>query len=300
MFTTASVSEQSFLRAFLSIAYVATKPKTEEFAAAMNVSTSKVIGEVKEEYLELLEEERADFLDRITIFDASPRITEIADLLSDRLLRTVRREYRSAVMERLEGWWNDITIRQISGEKTEAIYGAEVSDKLAAIAEEYRSDNLPITFRKKKPEGISPETDDRMFVRQLRSIGTSTERIQSAIIDYYRAFEQRSSWAREDLLVQDEMEDYEDRLVEEWGRYKSLIFEALREDSPEEKLVAAGKELFKWVEFETGNLRIRERVAEPFVVRGAFHILANARPKPKVHWHPRFLERIEGILETTN
>ena len=39
-------------------------------------------------------------------------------------------------------------------------------------------------------------------------------------------------------------------------------------------------------------LRIRERVTEPYVVRGAFHILANASPSPRVYWHPRFLERL--------
>ena len=52
-------------------------------------------------------------------------------------------------------------------------------------------------------------------------------------------------------------------------------------------------------ELETDRLRIRERVAEPYVVRGGFHILANARPIPRVYWHPQFLQRLEKLLEPT-
>jgi len=300
LFTTATVADSSFLRDFLQDTSALIEKTKESFESAMAKSTTQLVSEIEVAYLELKEEECLDFLGRISIFDANPRITDIPDLLSDRLLRPVRREHRRAVIERLEGWWNDIAVRQISGEKTDPIYGAEVSDKLSAIAEEYRSDNLPITFLGKHPDKIDPDTDDRLFVQQLRLLGTTTDRIQSAIIDYYRAFQQRSSWAREDLLVPGEMEEYEDRLVEEWKRYKDFVVESLGSDESEDKLIAAGREIFRWAEFETNNLRIRERVTEPYVVRGAFHILANGRPLPRVHWHPKFLERIESVLESAN
>ena len=113
----------------------------------------------------------------------------------------------------------------------------------------------------------------RMFVRQLREIGIGSARIRNAILDYYRAFEQRSSWARESLLVSGEMEEYEDRLVDEWSRYRDVIFEELDEQSADAVLLEAGKALYRWVDLESGNsstLRIRERVTEPYVVRGGF------------------------------
>ena len=40
--------------------------------------------------------------------------------------------------------------------------------------------------------------------------------MEFAIRDYYRAFEQRSRWAREDFLVDGELENYERELVEAW------------------------------------------------------------------------------------
>src|SRR6185312_15883928 len=101
--------------------------------------------------------------------------------------------------------------------------------------EEYKLDNLPITFRGKEPTGeIDTENDPRTFVAQLRKIGISSNRIRNAILDYYRAFEQRSEWARENLLVSGEVEEYEDRLADEWSRYKDVAFENLRDDSAED------------------------------------------------------------------
>lgn len=299
LFTTGTVSDKSFLRYFQQ-----QPPRIEEslidlIETVMASSTAKIIQQIQPLYDKLTLDEKQDFFDRITIFDNSPRISDIPKLIMDRHLRTVPRSFRIHVLERLEGWWQGVAIQLLEGERTTPVYGYEISDKLSNIAEEYRSDNLPITFRNKRPEGgIDAENDPRLFVRQLRILGVPMDRIQNAIIDYYRAFEQRSSWARESLLVSDEMENYEDLLVEEWGRYKSVIFEDLDDESEEHILIRAGKELLKWAEFETERLRIRERVTEPYVVRGAFHILANDRPSPRVHWHPRFLDRIEALLET--
>lgn len=300
LFTTGTISDKSFLRFFQQQPPRLDESLIDLIETAMAGSKAKIIKQIQPVYDKLTPDEKQDFFDRITIFDNSPRISDIPKLIMDRHLRTVPRSSRIHVLERLEGWWQGITIKLLEGERTTAVYGYEVSDKLSSIAEEYRSDNLPITFRNKRPDGaIDAENDPRLFVRQLRVLGVSMDRIQNAIIDYYRAFEQRSSWARESLLVSDEMENYEDLLVEEWGRYKSVIFEDLSDESEEHVLTKAGKELLRWAEFETERLRIRERVTEPYVVRGAFHILANDRPSPRVHWHPRFLDRVEELLETT-
>ncbi|MGY3530751.1 hypothetical protein ACVISU_003519 [Bradyrhizobium sp. USDA 4452] len=85
-------------------------------------------------------------------------------------------------------------------------------------------------------------------------------------------------------------------MVDEWTRYREIVFERLSDTSDEEACLIAGKELYRWAEMETMTLRIRERVTEPYVVRGVFHILANASPRPRVYWHPRFFERLRQLL----
>ncbi len=306
LFTTGTVSGDSFLARLLPdqpvvLGDVATL--TELADSALAKSRSPRIRQIATAFDELSDSEKLDFLERILILDASPRIEDIPAIIKDKHLRTIRREHREFVFERLEGWWTDIVIKQLSGAKTEGIFGYEVSDKLSDFAEEYKTDNLPITFRGKKPaEEIDTESDPRLFVAQLREIGVSSSRIRSAILDYYRAFEQRSAWARENLLVSGEVEEYEDRLADEWNRYKDVVFEKLNDDSAEDALREAGATLYNWAEFETGkidSLRIRARVTEPFVLRGSYHILADASPAPRVYWHPRFLDRLAKVLKVT-
>lgn len=302
LFSTGTVSNTSFLRHFLL------EPPTEDETyslsqIAANVlakSESKLIGEIAAEFHKLNDDEKDDFLARIVIFDGGPRIEDVPSIIKDQHMRSIRRDNRDAIFERLEGWWNDTIVKLLVGNRTDAIFGYEISDKLSAFAEEYKSDNLPITFRGKVPTGeIDPDNDPRLFVVQLREIGIASNRIRNAILDYYRAFEQRSSWARESLLISGEMEEYEDRLVDEWSRYRDVVFEELDEESADAVLLKAGKALYQWVDLESGNsstLRIRERVTEPYVVRGGFHILANSRPLPRVYWHPRFLNRVGQLL----
>lgn len=303
LFTTGTVSDKSFLNEFLPVQSGMgdeTKTLAEQAEEALNRSKSDFIGDIAKEFYELTPTEKQDFLARILILDGSPRIQDIPETIKDRHLRIIRREHRNAVFERLEGWWNDEVIKQLTGNRDEGIFGFEVSDKLSALSEEYKLDNLPITFRGKEPAGgIDTENDPRAFVVQLREIGVSSSRIRNAILDYYRAFEQRSEWARENLLVLGEIEDYEDRLVDEWSRYREVVFEDLEETSAEDVLQRAGKELYKWADQQSGNiesLRIRARVTEPYVTRGSFHILADAAPEPRVYWHPRFLDRLSKVL----
>lgn len=303
LFSTGTVSSTSFLRRFL-LEPPAGDDEVQSLSQIMvdvlAKTESKLIGPIAEEFHKLNDDEKEDFLSRIVIFDGGPRIEDVPSIIKDQHMRSIQRDNRDAIFERLEGWWNATIVNLLVRHRTEPIFGYEVSDKLSAFADEYRSDNLPITFRGKVPEGdIDADNDPRLFVAQLREIGVASNRIRNAILDYYRAFEQRSSWARESLLISGEMEEYEDRLVDEWGRYRDVVFEELDEESADAVLLDAGKALYRWVDIESGNsstLRIRERVTEPYVIRGGFHILANSRPLPRVYWHPRFLDRVGQVL----
>jgi hypothetical protein len=303
LFTTSEVSETSFLKDFLptSVVHLDNQESLATRASAVVEKTkSELVLGIATQLHALTEEEQNDFLGRIVIFDRSPRIEDIPSHIKDRHMRSINREFRGPIFERLEGWWHDAVLGLLTGKRSIPVYGYEVSDKLSAFADEYKSDNLPITFRGKAPDGaIDADNDDRLFVRQLREIGLSSARIRNAILDYYRAYEQRSVWARENILISGEIEEYEDRLEDEWSRYRDVVFETLDEETAESVMIEVGRRLYQWAELESGNissLRIRERVTEPFVVRGGFHILANLKPLPRVYWHPLFLRRLKDLL----
>ena len=48
--------------------------------------------------------------------------------------------------------------------------------------------------------------------------------------DYYRAFNQRASWVRNNLLYIDELDKYERRLIDEWEREFAMMADALEEN----------------------------------------------------------------------
>ena len=300
LFTTGQVVVGSLLEVFL--------PNGEKNDALPNRvrkvlagSDSKLIKKTTDLLAKLPEDKWADFFRRITIFDSQERIQDIPKLIMNERFRPIREQFRVPVYERLEGWWNNACIDLLTGKRVEPMRGFEVSEKLSAIAEQFREDNLPIDFHDAEPkDGVSPESDDRHFVRQLRAIGLKSDRIRRAILDYYRAFQQRNSWLREIADLSGELETYDDRLVDEWARLREIVFEELIDDAPEELLQKTGRELLnRLTTSDHSHLRIRPQVSATFVTMGSYHMLANDE-EPRVHWHPRFEDRVEEILRGRN
>lgn len=303
LMTTNTISDSSFLKYFKPGVNRSKLEKslTEQLTAAANKSSAKIVKEVLVKFKQYEAKGNGvleDFISRIVIVEESPRIDEIADLIKEKHLRTVRRECKEYVFERLESWWNQEVIALLIGKRDMPLSGYELSDKMTSLADEYKSDNLPITWRDSEPDDIDPDIDSRRFVQQLKLINISTNRIRSAIVDYYRAFEQRAEWLRQHLILSSEIESFEKRLIDELTRYKDILIDDCDDINIEEEMVRIGKKLYRWVELDTGgypSLRLRERVSEPFVVRGGYHILAHDR-NSCVGWHPEFNERLKLLL----
>ncbi|AWI08894.1 hypothetical protein CKA38_06185 [Ereboglobus luteus] len=293
--TTGQVQIGSLLAAFLPSAKTP-DDLLSRIKATLSRSTSKTINKTSDLLATLPKDKWKSFFSRITIFDHQERICDIPALIMDRF-RSVRTRFRRPVYERLEGWWYNQCIDLLTAERKEPFYGREVSERLSSFSEQFRDDNLPIDFERAEPkDGVHPDSDDRYFVKQLRAIGLRSDRITRAILDYYRASEQRSAWLRENATLDGEVERYEERLVDEWARIREIIFEDLSSDAPEEILQQSGRKLLNDLSTrDHPNLRIRRDVTASFVAIGSYHILANDE-RPRVHWHPRFTERIAEIF----
>jgi hypothetical protein len=239
-------------------------------------------------------EQQRILVDSITIIDASPDIAAIEGRIRDKLRLAVDRQYRDALYERLEGYWLGRVIEQLRSVTSIPVAGFEVYDKVVSIAQQFGPGGLPIDYLDARPETLDPAGDTRMFVKQLRAIDVGIGRIEKAMLDFYRAFEQRSRWAREELLIGDEVELYENRLIDEWERFSMALVEELSPAASELEQRKVGRQIFNWME-QTADVRIRPNVTEPYVMRGSFHVLADGSA-PRVWWHPKFLERVAEIL----
>jgi hypothetical protein len=234
----------------------------------------------------------------VYVHDTSAGITDSYTALQAEVVFAVERKYSAPLLDRLEGWWLNKVIRQLTSQQMEPILGQEVEAQILAIADQFRMDNLSIDFVLAEPTGgADPEKDPRTFVHQLRLIALSSPRIADAILDYYRAFQQRSKWLREDQLLIPELEQYESRLVDEWRRKANQIKEELPGNPADDSVLEkAGRDLYNWMH-DHADIPIRPRCREPYVLRGTYHLLADAPPEaPQVGWHPNFTERLQRLL----
>jgi hypothetical protein len=274
-----------------------TKTACAKLTTVANTSQNQALAEAFSSFLALNPRERGILVDCMQVLDGSPLISDTGAEIQKWLERIVRRQHLDALSERLEGWWFDRVIQHLCSSSAEAIARSEVLDKIHDIADGFKPDALPIDFLDVEPP-ISPDPagDNRLFVVQLRAIAVQNQRIEKAIRDYYKAFEQRSRWVRDDLLVSHDIEVYERKLVDEWERFLLALQDELESAELDElQLQRHGRTIFNWMD-QRADIRIRPQVSEAYVMRGSYHILADNNP-PRVWWHPTFTERLQELLQ---
>ncbi|KAB8140725.1 hypothetical protein F8S13_22210 [Chloroflexia bacterium SDU3-3] len=272
----------------------------ELLTRAINNSNSKdpTLRDCFNAFNKLKKADQLNMLKSITILDDSSNILDLEKNIKQRIRFAAPPSDLKCdrLYNELEGWWFSQAVHHLTSGSKNPITLTSLRNKLWSITDQFTSDNLPIEFAERSPEVIDPEKDDRMFVKQLRYIDSRTERINQAILDYYRAFEQRSKWVHDQLLIDDELITYERKLIDVWENYRITILE--NEPSSgldsEEHCREIGRNILKLL-FQESNIRIKPSVDEQFIFRGSYHILADKR-KPQVFWHPKFLERLEELL----
>jgi hypothetical protein len=256
-------------------------------------STNKANEAAYAAYLKAAPARRQALLDAVVVVDAAPTMAGIDQELRKVIFSAVERKHLDSFLERLEGWWIGRVLRQLatSGDR---ILAEEIEAKMADLREQFKQDALPIdedlldfTLNEATHAAHASST----FVRQIELTKASKLRIAAAIQDYYRAFEQRSRWLREDLVYIGEVRQYERRLVEAWG----LVFLAMKDEVGEaatnDVKHEAARRILSWA--EQSSIPIRPRVTELFVTRGSLHMLADEQ---RVGWHPEFRERLAELL----
>jgi len=251
--------------------------------AAAKGSDNKATEKARAAYAAVPEQLRLSLLKAVMILDGSPNIIDMREEIERELHHAAPRDRVDKLVERLEGWWFGAVIRAMSGTGPNAIPISAIEQRVDELREEFKRDALPVHFKKAEPsQSVIAELDKRPFVRQLRKIELGGPRVEFAIRDYYRASEQRSRWARDELLLDGELENYEQELTEAWQpRHAAIVDEA--ESASAEAKVALGQSVFKWAEQEA-SFPLRS-VRERFLTHGSYHILAN---RFAVGWHPDY------------
>lgn len=242
-------------------------------------------------FLSMTPDARFDLLSRVTILDEATRAVDLSSELATAVRKTVPQNRRTALVDRLRGWWHGRVIEHLACVAAGAeawIEMVEVENQLHRIAQSLRDENLPLDFGDlPEPTQDEVDADDRIFVEQLRLIMLHHERVRMAIYDHNRAFLQRSRWQREDLLNPNELEAYDRLLIEEWKR----VFLPLEEGADDADLDQAALQragIDTYVALGQRHLpEVRPEVRSGYIPIGSLHMLAD---RLEVGWHRDWLD----------
>ena len=266
----------------------------ERLSATAESSTNQDNEKAYTAFRGLSEDDRRKLVTAMVVVDGVPAIANLDAALREIVFYAVERRFLDPFLERLEGWWLRRAIKHLTRAETIApILSEELVAETTRLREQFKQDNLPIDDEILRASVDASGYQDKIFVHQLRLIEVGNSRIFHAIRNYFRAFEQRSRWIREDLLLVGELDRYEDRLIEEWDLLFQRMRDELGDETAELAKTRAATTLYHWV--ETGvHLPIRPGVNEPSISRGTYQMLADSM---RVGWHPDYAELLKQVLE---
>jgi hypothetical protein len=244
----------------------------------------------------------------IVLVDNSPGIDKLEQLIQDRLKLGQLTDKVQFIYQGLLGWWEGKVVKQLllkSKESVEphlnyAIKWIDVNNMLYEISSQYQRDRLPTQFFNAEPsEAFYNAQRGRMFVRQLQCLNVDPNQVRISIRKFYRAFEQRTKWAKEDLLIDGELLNYDRALQEKWDEFRTKLKRKKRfldKLHKEDRCAEFGRDMLDWA--EESNFPIRDSVLakDDYVTHGSYHLLAD-KARPEVHWHPNFLQKLTDSNE---
>ena len=237
-------------------------------------------------FLALAEPMRSALLSAVDILDNQPLITDLDGELEHALRLVAPGGKAAAAREMLEGWWWPRVCAALTANPPAAIPIGAVEAKLDDIRDQLKRDVLVVDFEDAEPGEVEiAEYEGFQFVRQLQVIGLGGNRLRFAKRDYYRAFVQRSKWTREHVVLDEELKNFEQRLIEEWEpRFAAMCDAHESSDADEVKLKQDAQQLYHWVETDA-RFSFRSLTAK-FLNVGSYHILAN---NLRVGWHKDYV-----------
>ena len=188
---------------------------------------------------------------QIYIIDCASNIIDVEKDILKHIRYSCIPKHQKMIYERLEGWWFKKAIDALCCDTPVFVNQNQVRSFIVSVSQEYADDNLPIDILDIDDlQESNFSANEKIFHEQLKLICLGNHRMQLALRDYYRAFRQRASWVRNDLLYVNELGQYEQRLIDEWEHAFAAMEETLSEtnNATEEEKAKEGRQLFSDIE----------------------------------------------------
>jgi hypothetical protein len=263
---------------------------------AAETSSSVVTARARARFLDLGPSGRMVFLSRVFMVDGAPRLEDVDTQARRALAWALPRGHEDLFMHLLWGWWDAQAVGMLRGKRV-GIGVPEVTQKINDLRDQFTQDRLPtlVELRDVDPEDVFTAHRAHTFVAQLGWINWPPMNLQKAVVDFFRAYTQTVRWVSEDLIGLDELQRFEDELIDEWQREFEFMQIDLGASADEETKQQAGSKLLRQL-LDATEVRVRARYDDAFFARGKRHEIADSG---RIGWHADFEERVRVLLLPT-
>ncbi|MEJ5867663.1 ABC-three component system protein [Pseudokineococcus sp. 5B2Z-1] len=257
-------------------------------------SRSQVTAAARERFLGLRREQRELLMARVRVLDGALPVQN----MREELIRALGHAVPTAVdsfLDSLLGWWGGVVLDLLQ-KRTPWVRVLDVHERVSGLLQDYGPDSLPTTVHEADVRELASAGGGQLLAQQLSWVGASPRYVELALIDFYRAYEQRTRWVEDELVGRWELDLFEERLREEWERAFEATVSRLPAGSTEQERSAAGFALADQL-LQSASVLLRSRYHDGFLARGTRHALANHRSDDsRIGWHPDFRSRVEQVL----
>lgn len=282
-------------------AMAALRPHTRDEQTALSAleraalhQASGRIQQAREQFLALGAADRAAFVSRITVADASPHIEDVPTLVRAELRWSLPPGHEDLFLAMVWQWWDERALELLQ-RRRRAVDVGMARAALADLRDQFTRSRLPTVAAREERDDDSLATayTGSPFVHQMRWVAYPPVNLRHSVIDYHRAQTQAIRWIAEDLVAADELTALSRDLVEEWETEFEWMQIELATTTDEAARQQAGARLLKDLSQRNGPC-LQGRYHEAFFVRGQRHELADAG---RVGWHPDFRDRMRTLQE---
>uniref|UniRef100_UPI0015C46760 ABC-three component system protein n=1 Tax=Salibaculum halophilum TaxID=1914408 RepID=UPI0015C46760 len=220
-------------------------------------------------------------LSKVEVIDLHPNLGDVSSEIEGELI-VIDPVQVTAIAQHLEGWWFDVLGKRLVDDKTASIPVQQILMKASEIGKSFGDSALPLSnIEELGAKEYSLDDESETFVRQMRVLELPDSMVERGASDYYKAYAQRSRWARENLILDDELARFDAKLSDRWERkFDEDVLLADAKSSEEE--ISVGRKLFLWASKDSQPLR---NVVETWITAGSYHGLSD---RLKIGWHPKF------------
>ncbi|MDA5095023.1 hypothetical protein O2N63_13110 [Aliiroseovarius sp. KMU-50] len=248
---------------------------------AANNSTNKDTAKARAEFLSVPDEELLAMLNQVEVYDQHADLINVMTEIEGKLV-FVAPSHQTQAASYLEGWWLGIVGKRLVENGCADIPVQHIIVKANEIGRHFGPDALPVDDPTDLgAKSYSIDDEEQVFVQQMRAVGLFDSIVKRGAEDYYRAFAQRSKWARENLILDDELTRFDAKLKDRWERKFDAELAELN-DKDEEAKMALGRRVCVWTSQQDIPLR---NIIESWITSGSFQGLSD---RVEIGWHPDF------------